>query len=115
MKSKPQMQAVINTIQFEHHPDLVIRFGEDGVSTYVMQLVDLNMDPSFNTGRKWRISPHMTTSEIVGTAWKAYMTWLEHEARESFLYRGRAVYGPHLDVEALWEAAGDRDNYEYRS
>lgn len=59
------------------------------------------------SGRKWQLSSHMTDSEIVGTALKAVLTAEEHEAREQFLYRGRAVFGPRLDVDRLWELAGD--------
>jgi hypothetical protein len=33
------------------------------------------------------------------------MTAEEHETREVFRYRGRAIFGPHLSVEALWEIA----------
>lgn len=56
-------------------------------------------------GRKWLLSPHMTRSEIVATVFKAVITAEEHEAREHFMYRGCAVYGPHIDVEALRDAA----------
>lgn len=53
------------------------------------------------SGRKWRLSPHMTKSEIVQTAFKAVLTAVEHEAREAFRYREQAIFGPHHDVEAL--------------
>lgn len=39
-------------------------------------------------GRKWRISQYATKSEVVQTIFKAYLTWLEHEARETFTYKG---------------------------
>ena len=52
-------------------------------------------------GRKWRLSEHMTTSEIVQTALMAVLAAEEHEAREAFKYRGHAIFGPHLDIEAL--------------
>lgn len=55
------------------------------------------------SGRKWQLSTHMTDSEIVQTALKAVLTAEEHEAREKFLYRGRAIFGPHIDVGRLWE------------
>lgn len=55
-------------------------------------------------GRKWYISEHMTQSEIVATALKAVLTCEEHEARERFKWKGRAIFGPHIDVEALWAA-----------
>jgi hypothetical protein len=52
-------------------------------------------------GRKWFLSPHMTKSEVVQTAFKAALTAVEHEARESFRYRGQAIFGPHFDVDQL--------------
>lgn len=54
-------------------------------------------------GRKWRLSPHMTKSELVQTALKAALTAVEHEARERFLYRGQPIFGPHFDVDSLVE------------
>ena len=62
-------------------------------------------------GRKWFLSPYMTESEVVGTAFKAVLTAEEHEAREKFKWRGRSVFGPHIDVESLWEVA---DALSYR-
>lgn len=52
-------------------------------------------------GRKWRISKHMTDSEIVQTIFKAVLTALEHETRENFLYKGQAVFDPHYDLDKL--------------
>jgi hypothetical protein len=52
-------------------------------------------------GRKWRLSVHMTKSEIVQTALKAVLTALEHEAREDFTYKGKPIFGPHFDVDFL--------------
>ena len=63
--------------------------------------------------RKWLISPHMTKSEIVQTAFKCVMTSMEHRAREGFKYRGRRVFGPHFDVDRLWEICRDK-NLDYR-
>ncbi len=58
-------------------------------------------------GRHWRLSEHMTDGELVQTAFKAIMTALEHEARERFTYKGKAIFGPHLDVDKLVEIAGE--------
>ncbi len=57
--------------------------------------------------RKWRLSEHMTRSEVVQTALKAVLTAVEHEAREKFLYRGRAIFGPHFDVDELARLCDD--------
>lgn len=58
-------------------------------------------------GRKWRLSPHMTPSELVQTAFLAVLTAIEHEARERFAYRGAAIFGPHFDVDRLAALARD--------
>jgi hypothetical protein len=62
------------------------------------------------TGRKWRLSEYMTHSEFVHTGLKAVLTAIEHEARETFLYKGRAIFGPHFDVDALWEIADEKND-----
>ena len=58
-------------------------------------------EPTRWKGRKWRLSPHMTKSEVIATALKAVLTALEHEAREQFTYRGERIYSPHYDVDQL--------------
>lgn len=58
--------------------------------------------------RKWRLSPHMTKSEIVQTAFKLCITSMEHRTREEFTYRGERVFGPHFDVDELFEIARQR-------
>jgi hypothetical protein len=64
-------------------------------------------EPAPWTGRKWRLSPHMTDGEVVQTALLAVFTALEHEAREKFTFRGVALFGPHLDIYRLVELARD--------
>jgi len=54
-------------------------------------------------GRKWKLSKHMTESEVVQTCFKAISTFIEHETRENFTYLNRRVFGPHIDVNKLWE------------
>lgn len=66
-------------------------------------------EPTLQHGRKWLLSPHMTRSDVVSTALKAVLAAEEHEAREQFLYRGVAVYGPHIDVEQLFAVATQED------
>lgn len=52
-------------------------------------------------GRKWRLSKHMTDSEIVQTAFLAVRTAQEHELREQFKYKGYAIFNPHFDLDHL--------------
>lgn len=65
-------------------------------------------------GRKWFLSPHMTPSEVVQTAFKAVLTAMEHEVRERFTYRGAAIFGPHFDVERLVDLCGQPGSTEER-
>ena len=53
------------------------------------------------------MSHEATRSEVVQTALKCVLTSVEHEARESFTYRGRAIFGPHLDVDVLHSLLGE--------
>jgi hypothetical protein len=57
--------------------------------------------------RRWFLSPEATKSEIVQTVFKCAITSMEHRTREWFLFRGKAIFGPHFDVEALWLMCAD--------
>ena len=110
---------ILDDIHFQGAPNLQIRYSPDMVAgvpgDWWIQLIDYNLPSEFNTGRKWRMSVYMCKSEVVGTAFAAYMAWVEHEAREAFRYRGEHVFGPHFDVDVLMAIAGNKDCHEYRS
>ncbi len=86
------------------------RTGDDGAALWLQCLLTA---PDYTQGgiteewhgRKWRVSLHSTTREIVGTAFAALLMALEHEARESFRYYDLPVFGPHIPLEALSIAA----------
>lgn len=61
------------------------------------------------TGRKWQLSYHMTDTEIVCTAYKAWEAALQHELREFFKYKNVQVFDPHRSIEALVGLDGRRD------
>jgi hypothetical protein len=61
--------------------------------------------------RKWYVSSFATRSEVVQTAFLAAKQATEHEMREQFLYKGKAIFGPHIDVDARLTLA---DNRVYR-
>jgi hypothetical protein len=69
----------------------------------------MTMRNGVGRGGKAYLSPHMTDSEIVQTAFGLFKAYEEHEAREGFLYEGRRIYGPHIDVNALVEVAERTD------
>jgi len=64
---------------------------------------------AWGKGGKIYLSEHMTDSEIVRKIFQGYMAYEEHEAREWFKYNDRAVFGPHIDVNALWLVAEHLD------
>lgn len=89
----------VDYLQYTFH----VSEGHGGVylqATYV--------EPDVRTGeqdiqytRKWLLSPHMTDSEIVQTAFKCALTSAEHRVREWFKYKDHAIFGPHYDIEDL--------------
>lgn len=75
--------------------------GADGSRLYLQVHFSVSASGEHWTGRKWLLSPRMTKSEIVQTAFKAVLTAVEHETRELFTYKGKRIFGPHFDVDAL--------------
>ena len=57
------------------------------------------LEPQFT--RKWLLSPHMTDSEIVFTAFKCCLTSAEHRCRENFHFRDQQIMSPHLSIYDL--------------
>lgn len=70
-------------------------------------------NPERQFTRKWYVSHEATKSEIVQTAFKCCIASAEHRTRESFKYRGRRIFGPHFDIDALHRICGDRE-FDYR-
>ena len=91
------MLREVGEIQYK---DWIFHISMDGPHP----ILQLEM-PGGMKSRKWLLSPHMTEGEFVQTCLKAVLTAEEHEAREKFLYDGMAVFGPHIDLEALVDAA----------
>lgn len=65
--------------------------------------------------RKWRLSLHMTPTEVVSTCLMAVRYANEHEVREEFTYRGHPIFGPHIDVEILVELCASGFHTDARS
>lgn len=64
--------------------------------------------------RRWLLSSEMTKSEVVQTAFKCILTSMEHRTREWFTYRGKAIFGPHFDVDKLHGICEDVSSYDGR-
>jgi len=104
MNTEQRLSAILSRV---HYRDWHIALRLDGERFYLQVQFEspciVNGAPMRQHGRKWMLSPHMSTSEVVATAFKACLAAEEHECREAFRYRGQPVFGPHVDVE--WMAA----------
>lgn len=56
-------------------------------------------------GGKAYVSEHATEDEVVKKVFGLILAYVEHEAREGFYYKGRRIFGPHISLDALMEAA----------
>lgn len=82
--------------------------NEPGRYFYQIQCWRLDVitgEMGYGYGGKAYLSEHATDSELVQTIFGLYKGYYEHEARETFQWRGRRVFGPHIATEALWEVA----------
>ena len=92
--------------------DWEIRLRSDGPRPY-LQIFGHGPNPKNNmeeedwSGRKWFISPHMCINEIIRTAYKAIECSVAHEMNEMFLYKGQAVFTPHMDYDEIAEIMKD--------
>ena len=88
----------------------IARDQEVDAGRYYFQIVCWRVDvitgePGYGYGGKAYLSEHASDSELVQTIFGLYKGYWEHEARESFQWRGRRVFGPHIATEALWDVA----------
>lgn len=106
--TKVQFEGALDGVSFR---DWTFRIGRDGHGAaggirFFLQVratspCSVTGEPYAWGGRKWFLSSHMTRSEIIQTALMAVLAAVEHEAREDFKYQGRAIFGPHYDVDML--------------
>lgn len=95
------------------HPEYEFAVVVDGRGEIYLQAAYTEPDvdtlkPERQLTRRWFLSPEMTESEIVQTAFKCVMTSMEHRAREWFRFAGNQVFSPHFDVHALWQLCEDK-------
>jgi hypothetical protein len=60
-------------------------------------------------GGKAYLSPHMNVSELTRLVFGLFKAYEEHECREFFRWKDRAIFGPHISSEALWGVAEELD------
>ncbi len=109
------LEALVNDCQFK---DWQIHLGWDGDRPYV-QVKFLEKDEftgkqEWQHCRKWTLSMHACDTEVIDTVFLALRRAAEHEVEESFKFRGRRVYNPHISVHKLWELAGQKGIIDLR-
>lgn len=109
MPSHAEIEAIIRKIKYK---DWNFHVGIMDSRPY-LQLHFTDSSGVIRHGRKWSFSQWMTKSEIVQTAFLAVKTAEEHEARERFLYKEKAIFGPHFNVDTLHEIC-DPGNLDVR-
>lgn len=108
-----EMRQVVAECQFHDYTFQIEMDGRGAIylqASYVEPDVE-TLTPEVQRTRRWFLSPQMSKSEIVQTAFKCALTSMEHRTREWFRYRGRAVFGPHFNVDVLWEACGHKEDH----
>lgn len=112
---------LVSRISYKDEDDWELRVAYDlkgdPVGRVYLQVVHYRPDAvtgvmGIGHGGKRYLSPHMVDGEIVRIAFNSFLAYEEHEVREFFKYQGRAVFGPHIDVNYLWRVA---DKLEVRS
>lgn len=108
--TKAEIEVIVSDIGFN---DWKFRVDESNGRVYVqIQFYDscsITGEPQLQKCRKWFLSEWMVKQEVVRTCWKAVEAAVVHEAQEQFKYKGRAIYGPHIDPDALWKVARQVD------
>lgn len=111
-----RVQEVLNNVKFN---DYAFNVTEENGNYYMQALFPAKCSETgkweAQSTRKWRLSIHMTKSEIVQTALKLVLTSVEHEAREQFLYRDTPIFGPHYDVDVLVQVVKTGNAMEVRN
>jgi len=101
------LEDIIENIDLKLNPTIRFRYRDNEWERW-LQVVDTSLPADEGHGRKWNISVHACRNEIVQTALAAFLAFLEHEARESFRWKGEPIFSPHYDVDALHALCVDK-------
>lgn len=122
-KFKTTVEELAATITYKPGWSLIV--GEDGERLFLQVSVNAFAEASMDSvkrdgtrapwkGGKRYLSPHMCKQELVGVAFDLIKSAEMHEAHEWFRYKGRSIYNPHLDPDALAELAGKASSFVCR-
>lgn len=110
MLTVSDMRKILQEITYKEDYIFELKADGDIDGRWYVQISFLRPDivtgePGWGRSGKRYVSPHMAKSEFVALVMGTVLALEEHEAREMFKYRGRRIFGPHIDVDALWEIA----------
>lgn len=121
---KARLEAIVADIELAENFSVIV--GRDVVPVYVSSSPIATVGTTFGRyyfqianwckdtftgemgmqyGSKAYLDPDASDSELIQTVFGLYKGYWEHEARETFKWRKRRVFGPHMDVNAIWEVA----------
>lgn len=106
-----------------YKPGWSIAFKADPDRPYIQisvaETAEAALSPFTGERTAWRggkryLSVHMCRQEIVGACLGAIKDAEMHELHEWFKYRGRSIYNPHIDPDALVEVVRFKRNLNLR-
>lgn len=104
-----RVHEVIKRINLLWRDAYALETGEDDYGVFVQVLCRrpdaVTGEVKLGRGGKRYLRYDQTDGQIVRVVFGALLAYEEHEWREAFLYRGKRIFGPHLDIEALVEVA----------
>lgn len=104
---RDRVRAIAQHVDYRPDYEWEIEQTDGGVYVELLHWRPDALDGHMDWGRSGRryLSPDMTISQIVRALFGLALGYEEHEVREFFRYRGKQVFGPHIDVEALVDVA----------
>lgn len=104
--TRQQIQDIIDMVRFRDRTFRIMEKGDGFLLQMTYQEPDIEKpgsEPVLQSTRKYYLSPYMTESEVVETAWLCVTRSQLHVASEYFTYKGRRIYSQHFSVDARVE------------
>lgn len=118
----PEMSALVASCSYK--PGWSIILSDDGDRPYIQVCVDETAEAARSPfddsicawkGGKRYLSLHMCRQEVVSAVFGAIKDAEMHEIHEWFKYKGRSIYNPHTDPDALAELVRYKKNLNFRA
>lgn len=113
------IRRIIADIDYKPHWFVNVYPGKSNVEAYIQLEVTIATDSVTGEKTGWKgakrhVSEWMCRQEIVGMVYGMIEAAEIHEMREFFRYKGRSIYNPHIDPDALVELASKAENFNCR-